>query len=175
MSCPHVSFIQPSGEILLSLVEVRSQRSGSAGGHPPPAPLRATKNAEDTSAQTGVLRSSRGYLSTLQTEISNIAVIQEENWGQRLSRGMAATDMRMSCALSRSLLLAELMKMPSSSVVELLDDKRLCRPTRPFQPRPGEALQTEAAPSLRTLTSHFTVAILPDVSLIHVSPAFCPN
>lgn len=140
-----------------------------------PAPLRATKNAEDTSAQTGVLRSSRGYLSTLQTEISNIAVNQEENWGQRLSRGMAATDMRMSCALSRSLLLAELMKMPSSSVVELLDDKRLCRPTRPFQPRPGEALQTEAAPSLRTLTSHFTVAILPDVSLIHVSPAFCPN
>lgn len=57
--------------------------------------------------------------------------------------GVAAsvTDMRMSCALSRSLLLAELMKMPSSSAVEPLDSKRLCRPTRPFQPRPGELLQ----------------------------------
>lgn len=53
------------------------------------------------------------------------------------------TDMRMSCALSRSLLLAELTKMPSSSVVELLDDRRLCLPTRPFQPRPGELLQAK--------------------------------
>lgn len=53
------------------------------------------------------------------------------------------TDMRMSCALSRSLLLAELTKIPSSSVVELPDDKRLCRPTRPFQPRPGELLPTK--------------------------------
>lgn len=53
------------------------------------------------------------------------------------------TDMRMSWALSRSLLLAELTNMPSSSVVELPDDKRLCRPTRPFQPRPGEALWTK--------------------------------
>lgn len=79
------------------------------------------------------------------------------------------TDMRMSCALSRSLLLVELTKMPSSSAMELLDDKRLCRPTRPFQPRPGEALQTEAAPRFRTFTSHFTrAASTPDVSLVHV-------
>lgn len=72
MSCQHavtnVSFIHPSGEILLSLVEVRSQRSGSA-----------TENAEDTSAQTGVLRSSGGYLTAFQTEITNCAVNQDKN------------------------------------------------------------------------------------------------
>lgn len=87
---------------------------------------------------------------------------------------MDVTDIRMSCARSRSLLLAEFMKMPSSSVVEVLDDVR--RPTRPFQPRPGEALQTEPAPTSRTLTGHFTrAAFIPDVSLSHDSPAFCPN
>lgn len=73
MSCQHavtnVSFIHPSGEILLPLVEVRSQRSGSA-----------TENAEDTSAQTGVLRSSGGvYSTTFQTEITNCAVNQAKN------------------------------------------------------------------------------------------------
>lgn len=73
---------------------------------------------------------------------------------------MCATHMRMSCALSRSLLLAELMKMPSSSVAELLEANRLCRPTRPFQPRPGEALHTQPAPRLEQLSSQTLVSFM---------------
>lgn len=46
-----------------------------------PSPLTATKNAEGASAQTGVFRSSGGYLSTFQTEITNNAVNQETNRG----------------------------------------------------------------------------------------------
>lgn len=38
----------------------------------------------------------------------------------------------MPWALSRSLLLVELMKIPSSSVIEPLEDSRLCLPERPF-------------------------------------------
>lgn len=74
-----------------------------------------------------------------------------------------ATDMRMSWALSRSLLLAELTKMPSSSVVELLDDKRLCRPTRPFQPRPGEPLWTKRRPIKNLRCKQTFISILIDV------------
>lgn len=74
------------------------------------------------------------------------------------------TDMRISWALSRSLLLAELTKMPSSSVVEPLDDKRLCRPTRPFQPRPGEPLWTKHT---HTHTDQWTWFIYENPNFIH--------
>lgn len=120
----------------------------------------------------GALGSSGGYLSTFQTEIANIGGHQEGDGGRDSERGGGVTHMRMSCALSRSLLLAELMKMPSSSVVELLEDNRLCRPTRPFQPRPGEALHTQPAPRLGTFTR---ASLIPDVSLIHVSLHSCPH
>lgn len=59
----------------------------------------------------------------------SVTEAQRETGGDR-------TDIRMSWARSRSLLLAELTKMPSSSAGE-----RLLRPGRPFQPRLGELLR----------------------------------
>lgn len=108
-----------------------------------------------------LLRSGVSRVSDM-TGITHIANVEglKRGGGQWGCRGAerVMTDMRMSCALSKSLLLAELMKMPSSSVAELLDERRLCRPTRPFQPRPGEALHTEPSSRLRTFTFYFTSA-----------------